>query len=67
MQDEEVIQDSHHNFAKGRLCLTSLVAFYDEVMALLYKGGATGSYLVLCKAFDMVPRHIHISELERWI
>ena len=41
MRDEWMIRDSQHGFTKGRLWLTNLVAFYDEVMTTLDKWKAT--------------------------
>lgn len=68
VKEKEVIQDSHHGFTKGRSCHTNLEAFSSGVTTSVDKEGAADViYLNFCKAFDVIPHHRLISNLERWI
>jgi len=35
MENKEVFGDSHYGFSEGKQCLANLVAFYDQVTALV--------------------------------
>lgn len=67
MWDEEAIWNMQHDFIKGRLCLTSLVVFYEGVTASVDRGRATDViHLDLCKTFGIILYHFLISKLERY-
>lgn len=62
-----IIQDSEHSFTKGKSCLTNLMAFCDGVTTAVDKERAMGNiHLDFCKALDMVPHNILLSELETY-
>lgn len=38
MKDKKLIRSSQHRFTKGKLCLTSFIAFYSEVTSFVDDG-----------------------------
>ena len=63
---DEVIQDSQRSFTKGRLCLPSLLTFYDGVTASVDQRRTTDvMHLDLCKMLDMLSHYIFIPKLDK--
>ena len=77
MEEEKVIRSHQHGFTKGKLCPTSLVAFYDVTTG--WVGGWREMYVVFldfskalknvsCKILVMKPRKCGLGEWTvRWI
>lgn len=54
---------SQHGFNKGKLFLTKLISFDDEMTGLMYEGRALDIvYLDFSKAFDTISRKILIDQ-----
>lgn len=67
IKDKEAIQGTQHTFTNGKLCPASMVTFYNGVMDMADGESLTDViYLDFCKAFDVVPQDILISNLERY-
>ena len=63
---DEGIGGNQHAFTKGKLCLTTSVAFFDGVTASVDEGRASDIiYLDLCKVFDTVPNDILVTRLDK--
>nr|XP_047907141.1 uncharacterized protein LOC125180535 [Anser cygnoides] len=53
MKDKKMIRTSQHGFTKGKLCLTDLIAFYNEVTSL--EGEEDVVYLDFSKTLTVSP------------
>ena len=51
----ELIQENHHGFTKSKSCLSTIITFFDSVIASIDNGRATDVInLDFSKAFDIM-------------
>ncbi|CAM5110903.1 unnamed protein product [Natator depressus] len=67
LEEKVVMRNSQHGFTKGKSCMTTLIAFYDEITGSVDMGKAVDViYLDFSKAFDMVSHSILASKFKKY-
>lgn len=64
VKSKKIIKSSYYGFTQGKLCLTNLISFFNEITSLMDEGRAVDVFFLdFSKAFHTVSHTISTDKL----
>ena len=63
-ESNNLVHPYHHGFRANHNTTTALLQMYDTLVEAMDRGGATGVFLYMSAAFDMVCHHVLLQKLQ---